>query len=117
MSDEERVPILFDSPPTYGEVVAPSYSEAVALKPIKPEVISEQPNLRLGQHPSESVINMIYSEDNSPNDQTIIIDRYNDCDKDTPEDCCDICCKNGETLLYCCLCFFEMLRCVAEIAK
>jgi len=106
MSDEERTPLLLHSPPTYGEVVTSSYSEAVPSKPIKPEVVvSEQPNHRLGQHPSESVVDMIYSQNNSSNDQTIIIDRH----IETHEDRCDICCKNCRMIVYGCLCCLEMI--------
>jgi len=125
MSYVERMSQSFDSPPTYEEAVASSYSEAVALKPIRPEVISEQPNHRLEQHPSESVANMIYSEENSPNNQTIIINRHEYRRNETHEDCyncyncytCYICCKICEISLYCCLCCVELLRCVAEINK
>jgi len=97
MSDEERTPSVFDSPPTYQQVITQSYGEALHLKPIKPEVVvSEQPNHRLGQHPSESVVHMIYSQNNSSNDH---------------------CCKNCELLFYCCLCCFEVFQLVTEIAK
>ena len=33
MSVEDRKPLIFDSPPPYEEVMTPSYSEAIVLKP------------------------------------------------------------------------------------